>query len=151
MRVFVPHTRLQVATRVALRRVEHEPVELTAGYTYPDYWRDRWHAGEGFVNVEHDVVPWPGAVESLIECPAPWCAFGYHTNDVFADRERSSYPYVGCVKFSARAIELTRGACDGLTDWLMVDHALALALRAAGLDVHQHFPSVVNANPVLVA
>ena len=32
-----------------------------------------WAAGEGFILLEADVVPWPGALADLWACRAPWC------------------------------------------------------------------------------
>jgi hypothetical protein len=36
-----------------------------------------WNAGDPFIVVEHDVVPWPGAIAKLAECPNGWCTHDY--------------------------------------------------------------------------
>lgn len=46
----------------------HEPVR-----GYPALFSDLWNAGDTFITVEHDIIPWPGAIDGLISCPEPWC------------------------------------------------------------------------------
>ncbi len=154
MNVWVPYTVLQTATRISLIEcggvVHYVELDGWPG-AYARYWQHRWTEARRFINVEHDVVVWPGALRQLWECPEPWCAYGYHLNDDFADRERTSFPYLGCVKLSAELIVATQGLWDGATDWLTLDGWLAGRAREAGVDVHQHYPPVVNANPVLLA
>lgn len=36
-----------------------------------------WDLGHPFIVVEHDIVPWPGALRGLLECPEPWCTHAY--------------------------------------------------------------------------
>lgn len=148
MRILVPFTEVQVATRIALRAYE---VEYWDVEDYATYWQVRWDEGTDFINVEHDVVPYPGAIESLESCPEPWCAYGYHLNDLFADHVRTLFPYLGCVKITHELIALTKDCWSSWEDpdWLVCDKRLAEVARSHGLDVHQHFPPVTNANPLL--
>ena len=127
-RVFVPCTDVQPGTRVALLGYEPEYVDVSADrHAYWRYFADRWAAGETFISCEHDVVPWPGALESLTECPEPWCAFGYSARDDFGAplgpplvrvprfsvgvpkwiKPTFPGPYVGLVKFTDAAIAAT--------------------------------------------
>ena len=141
MRLFVPHTKIQPATRIALRSLSYVAYPVT---DYVAYWRERWVEGQTFISVEPDVVPWPGALEALDACPEPWCAYAYAPNEVWSE---GGFPYLGCVKFSAAFIAATPHIWDGASDWRTLD--LHLADRAP-LPVHQHFPPVVNANPILL-
>src|ERR1035437_1092655 len=38
---------------------------------YARLWADLWHSGEDFLNVEQDMVVYPGMVKELEECPEP--------------------------------------------------------------------------------
>lgn len=36
-----------------------------------------WAGGEPFVICEWDIIPWPGALTALLDCPEPWCTHRY--------------------------------------------------------------------------
>ena len=108
-RIFVPYTELQVATQVALIPYPYEPIELTDDYQYWQFLRERWEAGENFINIEHDCIPWPGAIESLEQCPYNWCGFWYHLKchrQFPLDSRKDSIP-LGCVKIGKEVIQRT--------------------------------------------
>ena len=84
MTVYVPYTELKESTQVYLSHCkiwedsEIFFVDVSNGpWAYIDYFQDRWDECSGFVNLEHDVVPWPGAVSALLCCSEPWCFYGY--------------------------------------------------------------------------
>jgi hypothetical protein len=141
LRLFVPHTAVQPATRIALARYPATYVELPKS-DYAGYWRERWTEGQTFINVEHDVVPWPGALDALWRCESDWCAYGYQT-----DEQESAFPYLGCVKFSAAFIALFPDVWNGAQGWTDLDAWLALR---ADFPVCRHKPGVTNANPLLL-
>lgn len=58
-----------------IKATEHE---LRGDQDYGRLFYRLWQAGEPFVLIEWDVVPWPGAVEKLLACPKPWCVHEYH-------------------------------------------------------------------------
>lgn len=70
---------VQSSASLALRAegIEHERAELGDGLGYWHLISRHWRKGEGFVLLEHDVVPWPGAVALLAECPEDWCVHEY--------------------------------------------------------------------------
>lgn len=156
MRIFVPYTELQRATRIALRHHDYTTVNV-ARTGYLAYWQARWKDGQTFINVEHDVVPWPGALEQLWECPKPWCAFGYA-------EPVPGYPVLGCAKFSAEAIAAApelpapgyirshkwATTAEEATSWLTMDRLIGHALLGAGVMPHRHNPPVSNLNPIYV-
>lgn len=63
----------------ALRIEGLDPVELklVTDFGYGNLFAGLWDQGEPFVIVEYDIVPWPGAVQALIDCPEPWCTNRY--------------------------------------------------------------------------
>lgn len=144
MRIFVPFTEIQTATRVALIGYDYTAVQLNDDYSYGDYFRQRWRSGESFINVEHDCVPWPGALEKLWNCTQPWCAFNYglpihREHPLFGG---SAVP-LGCTKISDRLIAVTPTLWDEPVEWSYCDQQLP----KTQFTVHQHFPGIVNANP----
>src|SRR5215831_17320456 len=78
-----PHGHVNVVT------VEND---YTDGQTLHEYWAK----GDSFINVEHDMCPWPGAMKEIWECDADWCVFGYPAIDRGA---------LGVVRFSKKLIE----------------------------------------------
>lgn len=147
MPVFMPFTRLTNATLVALMGYDYEPVELDSLYGYGEYFRARWWPPRSFINVEHDCVPWPGALESLADCPEPWCAYWYSlacVRDADINHPTTSVP-LGCVKVGERLIDATRGAWDDPIKWHRCDGYLTQIAREAGFRVHRHYPGIVNA------
>jgi hypothetical protein len=108
---------------------------------YAGHISSMWQEGEEFINIEHDMAPWPGAIESLHECPEPLCHF--------------RYPYwppgylttgIGCFKFGQVVIDELPDAWE---DWEMVywwnlDGAILTYLRNAGFKRHEHLPSIAH-------
>lgn len=149
MRVFVPYTNVQAATAAALESYVVTFVDCSVSeWAYLDYIQARWVEGQRFVNVEHDVVPWPGAIEQVWDCPHDWCWFSYP--DWFGP-----VPPFGLVKFSSSFIEQTRDMwierrrsleVNG-TSWWPAWHHLdtytwAYARQGRKILAHQHHPAV---------
>jgi hypothetical protein len=69
--------RSETVAEVRSQAPEAELIELTAGPGpyYPDFLRARWRSrlGEDWILIEQDVVPPPGAIAGLLECPENWC------------------------------------------------------------------------------
>jgi len=146
----VPYTEIQPATRISLRGYEYESVKLKGKYDYSKYFKQRWEEGDSFINVEHDSVLWPGAIESLENCISPWCAFDYSSTTNWAQgREQGimhSYQ-MGCMKITPYLIDHTEGIWDKPVDWYHCDTHL---FGSTDLKCHQHYPGIVNANPMLL-
>jgi hypothetical protein len=47
--------------------------DYTYGRTLKRYWREN----KRFINIEHDIVPWPGACEEMWECDYGYCTYQY--------------------------------------------------------------------------
>lgn len=126
---------------------------------YAQLFRHLWDKGEEFAIVEHDVIPWPGALEDLARCPESWCAYGYVTS---GDLSTQDVPPLGCVKFRPEgdvpfeelfALFLesqSPGIVAGLLPhWSSMDNVIARSLRARGWQVHEHKPGVAHLHPLV--
>lgn len=138
------------AAKLALRQdgVEVAYHYLGADDAYYVLLRGLWHAGGGFVIVEHDIVVWPGAVQQLEDCPEPWCVFPYYSSVGWA---RDA---LGCTKFSSGLLQRYPDVleppfpdcCQHTTYWCGLDRLISHRLRSHGLEPHEHSPAVVNLN-----
>jgi hypothetical protein len=92
MRIFVPFTKLHLATILAVPDATFVP--MTDQMAYSRYFMERWREAETFINVEHDVSPTRETLEMMWRCSEPWCFCTYRE-----DRPDDRTPYFGCVKF----------------------------------------------------
>lgn len=154
MRVFVPYSGVAPTAWTeawAYWYCRHaEPVHVGGSRsTYARAFAQWWEAGEPFAIVEHDVVPWPGAIEVLEACPELWCAFSYYQDDRELPR-----PYLGCVRFRPQGPPPFEVVPDdvhagyvrenGLPHWQALDLIVAASLHGRGWQCHQHFPAVAH-------
>lgn len=72
---------------------------LRRPFAYGDLVRRLWHAPDGFILVEADVIPPPGALLTLAHCREPWCSHPHWMGDHYGTET------FGIVKLSG---ELTR-------------------------------------------
>lgn len=110
---------------------------------YGRYIAMLWDKAEPFILVEHDVVPWPGAVESLQACPEPWCVFAYEAGTEF---NGDGIP-LGCVKFDP----VTLGPCPleplpggEYPHWGSLDGQISSTFLTRNIYPHQHTPAVAH-------
>lgn len=148
LKIYVPYTNLSEATRIALINYDYIPVDLN-NREYSEFLSERWQEGESFVTVEHDVIPWPGAIESIIDCPEPWCGYAYHTG-ASLDPHMYWHPMLGCTKIGKEFISRTPGCWDASVAWYDCDVQLATRGYAARMSPHRHYPGVVHINPLLL-
>jgi len=163
----IPHTRIGDATEVFLATYgcvpENMPVERIdvsgSPSAYLDYLEARWDEGKTFVNLEHDIVPWPGALQELNNCPRNWCFFGYLPGLDFV--EISGAAPFGLVRFRSSFIATVPDVWKNMRRrfadrddphmWRINDIELANYTKERGLFTpHQHSPSVLNANPKFI-
>jgi hypothetical protein len=146
--IFIPYTEIQPATLISLIGYTYTPVKVEGEYGYSYYFRDRWRSGKTFINLEHDIVVYPGALKALWDCPREWCVYDYHLPvhwERNLEHETRGIP-LGCMKISAEMISKTKDLWDVPVPWSYCD----FRLTGCGLNVHQHHPGVVNANPELL-
>lgn len=157
MNIWIPHTFIEAETMAALGPYKVNCVPMDDDRGYPEFLKARWEEGKTFINVEHDVVPWAGALESLWECDHRWCAFAYG-DEIYTDDNHT--PVFGCCKFSSEFMKKTAGIWDAMLAgtpnpynvmlapnplWKVCDTWLRQWARHKGLlPVHQHFPPVKN-------
>jgi len=143
--VYVPYTKLERATRKALSIPGFTAVDTSAEGAYIAFMAERWREGIGFINVEHDAVPWPGAIRKLWECKAHWCAYG-HTEDVDFSPGTGYETSLHCCKFSTEVIARTPSlsdSFDGVT-WMSLATHITEYMHKRGIFVHQHYPPIPN-------
>lgn len=107
-----------------------------------------WAAGEGFVIVEQDVVPPPGAIRALLACPRKWCGHLLPCGD------RGLPATLGLAGFSTdllhkapRAAERALrapGSPGGYVGWSGVDSALRHQLGPWRRHWHEHGPAALH-------
>lgn len=110
---------------------------IASDYAYDRLLRRLWAEGEPFILVEHDILPWPGALLEMWECERAWCAFPYY---IFGEMRTQ----LGCTKFDPAKL----GACplpDEPIHWSRLDWAVITGLieRETG---HLHGPAVTHLN-----
>ncbi len=109
---------------------------LEGDYDYDLLLRRLWKEGSPFVIVEHDIVPWPGAIDELWACPEPWCGFPYQV----LGGMRS---YLGCVKFDPGHLGAVPLPVEP-TEWSRIDRSIDRRLVGLGLRQHRHGPPVTH-------
>ena len=131
------------------RFLRAETVAAVPGAHYVDvsgdhqaYWRllrDLWDGGETVVIVEHDIVPAPGMVLGLFDCPSQWCAHEYRMDDIIATA-------FGLVKFGSDMLLGTSNLISGILDqhrvWSGLDSMVIAELHRRGYSEHVHQPPV---------
>lgn len=160
-KVYVPHTHLREATRLYLADETVEPegkdvhfVDVTGSpWAYTDHLATRWMVAETWVNLEQDVVPWPGSIGALVACREPWCFYGYLSHiDMVAN---GGAPF-GLAKFTTGFMRQTSDVWTQMRSYYEPDFAqvwryndifLFDYCRKRGIVPHQHYPAVFNANP----
>lgn len=156
--LYVPYTRLPEATQCFLASPRCNPVRTVMVDVSGDdnaYYRHMkrvWEVGEDFINMEHDIVPWPGAIDELLDCQRPWCFFGFQDRlpDLVRDADTAMF---GLVRFRAsimRELPSIWKTPEPL-HWRQLDlHFFEHAFRRHAVAPHQHWPSVLNANPAIL-
>lgn len=142
MKVIIPYSSIgfQQLVIVSLQYDCPDPVlhHCQQDSSYYDLLHSLWHEGETFVIVEHDIIPWPGAVTAIYNCPEPWCTYPYNNQ---TDRS------LGCTKFSAQLLQDHPGALDEPTydkSWTRLDVYIGHKLSSLGLTHHIHKPNVAH-------
>jgi hypothetical protein len=148
--IYVPHTNLKKETKEALDQTGFEWTPVDVSNSETDYWNflnDLWDQKKTFVVVEHDIVANKAAIESILECPHPWCAasYPYFTGE---------YAGLGCTKFEGWFLEQYPGAFKETAEmedtdhpkkhWCRIDQWLWVVLNSKGFNRHIHWNVGVN-------
>jgi hypothetical protein len=117
-------------------------VQMADPQHYGRLVKQMWDIGNGFVLVEDDVVPWPGAVAQMLGCEHDWCAFPFPRT---AAEEGGWVLGLGCARFSHALVRrYDMRILDGSQRWDEVDGALMGVLRTGGEECHGHAPPVAH-------
>lgn len=138
-------------TRSICQQYEWEAVEMVVDTDYPDFLAARWRERLPWINVEQDVVPWPGAIEDLIECPESWCGMTYGVDQIVGTPIAS--PMLGLARFRPEFMSSLPDVWEspwptwGPRYWKACDSRLVVFADAHDppLKFHQHWPAVVHA------
>ena len=139
--VVCAYTQLRPETKAAL------PPDATLVDVSDDdsryYWliQALWHRGDGCVLVEHDIVPNPDSIKSLLACPEPWCSGVYQVGINIGS-------WLGLVKFSPELMQAVPDALNRMenTHWKSLDGQLLPYLWQKGYHPHKHYPAVRHIN-----
>lgn len=146
-----PYTDLSPITRMLCESYEDWEASYVGAseWSYTNYLQQRWDNHVDFINVEHDIVFWPGALEELWSCPQEWCYYAY-------DLSTPQFPYLGCTKIKATLMDKAPTVWEdqrrkrsweerpSMPPWAWCDGWLHQAIP---LEIgHLHRPGVVNAN-----
>lgn len=143
--VIIPALTEDCAASRALRAegISHRVVVMTDDQHYGRLLEDEWATGEGFTILEHDVIPWPGALAALEECDQEWCGYDYPLG-----RRGMLGGSLGCTRFSAALTSHhpeVPAAWRGCS-WQRLDgKVIAAASSATGMSYHHpHLPPVAH-------
>ena len=150
MRVIMPFTeRVQEVTdALDATGYAYDAIDVSATDTsYFKLVRELWVMGDGWINVEHDIIPRATTFKEFEECPHAWCA--------------APYPYVvtglyaglGCSKITKQVIKRHPNIMDrvwAITDdthlihghWCRLDGWLRALLEQEGETMHLHLPPI---------
>jgi hypothetical protein len=105
-----------------------------------------WRQG-GFVLVEDDIAPWPGAIDQLLACPHSWCAFDYALGRGIL-MSSCSHPGLGLVKVDTQVTERDPDAGEPWRSihWQQLDKPVneTIARLAHRRKAHMHRPGVAH-------
>ena len=143
MRVIVPYTNLRPLVKAALEQYNLHPQFIRLDHE-DSYWHllsDIWERNEPVVINEHDVLPWPGAIQEIQNCPAHWCSYTYRMQGGYGIHHA-----FGCTKLGQGLIETLPDAWVNVdsTRWSDLDAQLCIMARNAGLTPHPHRPPVIH-------
>ena len=96
--------------------IDHETPVLTGMFGYWQLLTDLWSKSESFILLEHDVIPWPGSIQLLNDCPEGWCVHEYP----YGEPSQLIWA-LGACKFSAEFIARYEVSVPQLR-WEQLDH-----------------------------
>jgi hypothetical protein len=145
MNVVVPFVALQPVVKSVLESYKLpfiDYVHLPDDDAYRRLLQRIWHSAQETIIVEHDILPWPGALEELSMCPCRWGTYSYRTLGGTGIAHM-----LGCAKLGEGLMRELPGIWDAPGHWSELDQRLFFAARDAGIEPHLHRPPVIHLNP----
>lgn len=142
--IYVPclHWMCDATRALRAHQVEHTAVIMETPFSYGELLTELFHKRETFILVEHDIIPWPGALEKLAICEKDYC--GYHY--VIGSGMGGS---LGCTKFGKEMLERLPDLVDfSNVEWKgldgVVNEQLTRHLGESYEMFHIHGPEVAH-------
>jgi hypothetical protein len=138
--ILIPTTAIGTPTALALTMegLVVTEVKMNDYYHYGRMFTEQWQTGKGFILVEHDVVPWPGALGQMNKCQEELCAFEYPSSPDSTARS------LGCTKFSTSLVQRVPYNLEWQSKgWDQLDGAVFETLQ--DVNIHLHRPMVAHA------
>ena len=129
------------ARALVIEGFEVTEVVMEDPFHYGRLTADLWALGKGFVMVEDDVVPWPGAIQAMLDCPKEWCAYEFPRTYVQHEPRSGFTVSMGCTKLTAAILERYSPAFGDLR-WDEVNGPIEEALSSE--TCHLHYPPVAH-------
>lgn len=147
MNLVIPYAQLRSEQQWLL--TDYSPRYVDVSKSDDAYWiflTDLWRKQETVIIVEHDILPWPGALEELEACPGFWCAYSYDQRGI------GIFHSFGCVKFTGELMRLLPNIWEGInTHWSQLDQQFEWRAFQAGQRPHGHRPPVIHLHGYLTA
>lgn len=135
-----PYKHCVAAKALYSEGIEYRIIHPVDDHSYGRIIAGAWQIGESFINVEHDIAPWPGALQALEDCTEPLCAYQYLIRGELTTA-------LGCIKFSDTIMKRYANACEGweATHWMHLDARVISSLEwDRKIKVHLHEPPVAH-------
>ena len=129
-----------VRLNLEIQGIQSTYVEMTNDHSYPVMLDELWEIGKPFVIVEHDILPWPGAIQEMWTCTEPWCGFPYALPGGLD-------AYLGCTKFDPWAFSFPPKLREPEATFQYCDQMLAQGAARVKIEMHRHGPPVVHLHP----
>jgi hypothetical protein len=142
MKVYIPAVNENCPAALALRKegVPFELVLMPHEYSYSDMLCELWKKQQTFISIEHDVVPWWGAIEQLWKCPQPWCSYEY------PPAPKALYAALGCIKIRGELPRQFPEICKVWEnrEWGYLDGLVCSVLQGIVGKTHIHKPPLAH-------
>lgn len=150
MRVVVPYTNTEqdrvnslIAPVIRREGIDCEFIKLPTSDDSA-YWKlfcEIWEQRDPVVINEHDVLPWPGAIQALFDCPYHWCSYTYEMKGGYGIHHG-----LGCTKFTPEFMDKFPDVWINVdtTMWNTLDAQLSQMARAEQFYPHPHNPPVIH-------
>jgi hypothetical protein len=149
MKIICPYTTLTEGTEMVLKAEHRNEVEFVdVSATQESYFwlmHRCWKEAQTFVVIEHDIVPWPGAIRAIHDCESILCA--YQAPIGTFNGEYSGLG-LGVWKLGKSLLEKFPDHLDDPTLtrlWHKVDgEMISRLVYDKGIEIHYHHPPVVH-------
>lgn len=138
MKVIIPALSHDCPAAKALKcmGIDHTVHIMENDYSYAELISSLW-GKEDFIIVEHDIIPYPEAFESLMNCNYSYCGCYYHIGGSLGGT-------LGFTKFEKIFTKNIPIDFTGVK-WTHLDAKIAGELEKLDIwDFHRHYPSVTH-------